>query len=155
MLIAHAGIAFFVVGVTCVGVYEKEKDVRLVIGEGRDFGGYVWTLEEIRDEKGQNYNAVAGILLVEKDGNIITRLKPEKRAYFARPENAMSEAGIHPGWHGDLYASLGEKLLDGAWSARLQVKPFIRFIWGGALLMAIGGLVAVIGRRRQRKGGRA
>ena len=53
MLIAHAGIAFFVVGVTCVGVYEKEKDVRLVIGEGRDFGGYVWTLEEIRDEKGQ------------------------------------------------------------------------------------------------------
>ena len=129
MLIAHAGIAFFVVGVTCVGVYEKEKDVRLVIGEGRDFGGYVWTLEEIRDEKGQNYNAVAGILLVEKDGNIITRLKPEKRAYFARPENAMSEAGIHPGWHGDLYASLGEKLLDGAWSARLQVKPFIRFIW--------------------------
>ena len=46
----------------------------------------------------------------------------------------MSEAGIHPGWHGDLYASLGEKLLDGAWSARLQVKPFIRFIWGGAVV---------------------
>ena len=59
---------------TCVGVYEKEKDVRLVIGVGRDFGGYVWTLEEIRDEKGQNYNAVAGILLVEKGRQYYHRL---------------------------------------------------------------------------------
>ena len=92
MLIAHAGIAFFVVGVTCVGVYEKEKDVRLVIGEGRDFGGYVWTLEEIRDEKGQNYNAVAGILLVEKDGNIITPPKTGKARLFC-PSGKRHERG--------------------------------------------------------------
>ena len=139
MLIAHGGVAVFVAGVTLVSVYSAEKDLRLAVNERQHFDGYVWTLENIGDQEGENYEAVVGVVRVERHGKTIAHLKPEKRIYPSRPDTPMTEAGIYPVWHGDLYISLGEKLPDGSWSARLQVKPFIRFVWGGALLMALGG----------------
>ena len=151
MLLAHAGMAVFIAGVTLVSVYEKEKDVRLAVGEEQTLGGYVFHLQKIYEEAGENYAAVVADLQVTQNGKPVAMLHPEKRRYTAQPENAMTEAGIAAGWSGDLYASLGEPLGGGMWSARLQIKPFVRWIWGGALLMALGGLVAAADRRYRRR----
>ena len=82
-------------------------------------------------------------------------MTPQKRIYDVRRES-MTEASIDAGLTRDLFAALGEPLettaaggpqVDGAWSVRLYHKPFIRWIWVGALLMAIGGLFAALDRR--------
>ncbi len=148
MVVAHSGVAFFVAGVTLINVYEVEKDARLEIGGTQAAGGYVFELRDIYEREGANYSAVVGELLVRKNGKEIAVLRPEKRRYFSNPDSPMTEAGIAVRPGGDIYASLGESLGGGAWSARLQIKPFIRFIWGGALLMALGGILAAAARRR-------
>lgn len=151
MIIAHIGIAIFVIGVTSVSIYEKEKNVRLIVGEQHELDGKIWTLEKMFEEKGANYIAAVGIVRVTKDGNPVAMLRPEKRFYLSQPGNLMTEAGISVGWNKDYYVSLGERLDDRSWSGRLQTKPFIRFVWGGALLMALGGLTAVADRRFRRR----
>ena len=151
MIIAHAGVAVFVAGVTLVSVYESEQDAKMVFGEGVEMGGMVFTLESVRESRASNYLAEIGLIRVEQGGEEVAVLHPEKRIYFARPENAMTEAGIAAKVYGDIYASLGEPLSESSWSARLQVKPFIRFIWGGAVLMALGGLLAAADRRYRRR----
>ena len=150
MIVAHAGVAVFAAGVTLTTVYGQEKDVRLEAGVPLSLGGYVFELRTMSEVLGANYAAIIADLSVQKNGREMAVLRPEKRRYFSSPENAMTEAGIDARWHGDLYASLGEPLEDGAWSARLQIKPFVRLIWGGALLMAMGGLIAAFARRRRR-----
>ena len=155
MITAHAGVAVFIAGVTLVNVYGQEKDVRLAAGEPQTLGGRKFTLEEIYETRGANYDATAAKLRVSENGREIAVLHPEKRRYFSNPQNPMSEAGIAAQIGGDLYASLGEPLGGGVWSARLQIKPFIRLVWGGALLMALGGLLAAADRRyRGGRGGR-
>ena len=149
MLSAHAGIGIFVIGVTMTGVYSYEKDVRLAIGEPVDAGGYVFTLKNIGEYTGENYEATIAEVAVDKNGEEAAVLRPEKRYYASAPKNPLTEAGIHARWNGDLYASLGEALGDGAWSARVQIKPFVRFIWGGAMMMALGGVLAAFARRRK------
>jgi cytochrome c-type biogenesis protein CcmF len=151
MIIAHSGVAVFVAGVCAVSVYQLEKDVRLAAGEGAQLGAYQFALTAIGEEQGENYRAIVGDVRVWRDGEQIARLRPEKRTYFAQPENQMTEAGIAAGLGGDWYVSLGEPLGDGAWSARLQYKPWVRFIWGGAILMALGGIAAMADRRYRRR----
>ena len=150
MVIAHAGVAFFVVGVTLLSVYETEKDARLTFDSPQSAGGYDFILRDVYAREGANYRGVVAELLVQKNGEDVAILRPEKRRYFSNPDSPMTEAGIAVRPFGDLYASLGEPLGDGAWSARLQVKPFIRFVWGGALLMALGGIFAAAARRYRR-----
>ena len=151
MSLAHAGIGVFIAGITLVSAYEQERDVRLVIGEGYELSGYTFTLEKLLEEQQSNYETTIGVVSVSRDGNQITELRPEKRSYFAQPQNLMTEAGISPRIYGDLYVSMGEPLGQDVWSARIQIKPFIRLIWGGALLMALGGIVAAVDRRYRRK----
>lgn len=151
MVIAHSGIAVFVAGVTLVNVYELERDVRLAIGEDHEMGGMVFSLIQLSKQEGENYTATVGVVNVTQDDELIAVLHPEKRSYFAQPDNVMTEAGISAKLTGDIYVSLGDPLGDGAWSARLQHKPFIRFIWGGAILMALGGLLAAADRRYRRR----
>ena len=76
-------------------------------------------------------------------------LRPEKRNYLAR-RSVMTEAAIDPGLTRDVYLSLGEPLEAGAWAVRIQIKPFVRWIWLGGLLMALGGIVAVLDGRYRR-----
>ena len=150
MIIAHSGIAIFVAGITLVGVYENEKDVRLMVGEPQTIGAHVFELQRLYESPGENYDAIAAEIHVRQNQREVAILHPQKRRYFSNPENAMTEAGIAAKLNGDLYASLGEPLGDGTWSARLQIKPFIRLIWGGAILMALGGLCAAVDRRYRR-----
>ncbi len=146
MLLAHIGVAVFVVGVTMVKSYEAEKDVRLAVGETVELGGYAFKFDALSDVKGPNYVAARGTLSVTRNSAQVAILHPEKRIYHVQ-KSPMTEAAIHSALTRDLYVSLGERIDDKAWVIRVQVKPFVNWIWGGCVLMALGGVLAVLDRR--------
>ncbi|MCC6142046.1 MAG: heme lyase CcmF/NrfE family subunit [Nitrospira sp.] len=146
MILAHCGIAVFIVGVTMVKGFETEQDLRMNVGESATIGGYAFQFEGAQDFVGPNYIAARGVFRVTKDGREVTTMYPEKRRYLAQRQT-MTEAAIDSGMFRDLYVSLGEPLEAGAWSVRLYHKPFIDWIWGGCLIMAMGGVLAITDRR--------
>jgi cytochrome c-type biogenesis protein CcmF len=146
MHLAHLGVAAFIIGVTLVKGYETERDVKMNIGDTVTIGGYVFTFEGVTPRTGPNYQASRGTIAITRDGKPVTVLHPEKRVYNAS-SMPMTEAAIDSGLTRDLYVSLGEPLPDGAWAVRVYHKPFVDWIWGGAVIMAIGGLLALSDRR--------
>ena len=146
MLLAHFGIAVFILGVTLVRGYETEKDLRMGPGETATLGGYTFRFDGVERVAGPNYSAMRAAISVTRDGGAPSVMQPEKRIYTAS-RSPMTEAAIDTGFTRDLYVSLGEPLGDNAWAVRIQHKPFVDWIWGGALLMALGGLLAVCDRR--------
>ena len=146
MLLAHFGVAVFVTGVTLVKGYEQELDVRMAPGDVAHLGGYAFQLDAINEVNGPNYVAARAEIRVSRDGNPVTHLQPEKRIYTVQ-KMPMTEAAISPGLTRDLYVSLGDALDDSHWLVRVQVKPFVDWIWSGCLLMALGGLLAASDRR--------
>ncbi len=146
MLVAHSGVAVFIVGVTLVRGYEVQKDVRMSPGDTVTAGGYQFRLEGLKPVQGPNYEATRGAISVTRDGRAVATLHPEKR-FFRVQQMPMTEAAIDTGLTRDLYVSLGEPLTDGAWVVRVYYKPFVSWIWGGAFLMALGGIIAVTDRR--------
>src|SRR5262249_15049017 len=146
MLLAHCGVAVFIIGVTLVRGYEVERDVRMAPGDTVALGSYTFRFEGAQDAMGPNYQAMRGTVRVMQGGREITVLAPEKRAYFVQ-QNTMTEAAIDIGPFRDLYVSLGEPVGNGAWSVRIYYKPFVVWIWAGAAIMALGGLLAISDRR--------
>jgi len=146
MVLAHTGVGIFIVGVTLVTAYGVEEDVRMAVGDSHEVGGYSFRFDGVKEGEGPNYTASTGTLHVSKNGKEVTVLRPEKRVYWVQ-RMPMTEAAIHPGLLRDLYAALGERLPDGAWSVRIYYKPFVRWIWLGALFMAFGGVLAASDRR--------
>ena len=148
MTAAHAGFAMSLLGVALTHELSVEKDIRLAPGEVAVHGGVAFHFKGIAATDGPNYRARTGRFEVV-DGNRRLLLMPEKRHYLAGG-SVMTEAAIDPGFFKDIYVSLGEPLDGGAWAVRVYVKPFVRWIWFGALLMAFGGLLAVADRRYRR-----
>jgi len=146
MLLAHLGIAVFIIGVTLVKGYETERDVRMDVGDTLNISNYVFTFRGVTPQIGANYKTWVGEIEITKHGQPVQILHPEKRTYNATGMG-MTEAAIDTGLTRDLYVSLGERLEGGAWSVRVYHKPFVDWIWGGAVLMALGGLLAVSDRR--------
>ena len=146
MLLAHAGIGVFIIGVTLVKSYESEADLRMAPGESASFGGYDFRFEGVREVKGPNYTAARAAITVQRGGETIARMAPEKRVYLVQ-RNPMTEAAINAGISRDLYVSLGEAVGNDAWTVRIHVKPFVRWIWFGCLMMGFGGLLAASDRR--------
>jgi cytochrome c-type biogenesis protein CcmF len=146
MIVAHLGIAVFIVGVTMVKGYETERDVRMNVGDTVTVGGFALRFDGTTEVGGPNYRAGRGGFDVSRNGEHVTTLAPEKRVYNAGGM-PMTEAAIRTTPLGDLYVSLGEPVDGGAWSVRVYHKPFITWIWGGCLLMALGGLLALSDRR--------
>ncbi|MFZ2160889.1 MAG: heme lyase CcmF/NrfE family subunit [Sideroxyarcus sp.] len=147
MLMAHLGIAVFIIGVTMVKGYETERDVRMEVGDTVEAGGYEFRFDGVSDQTGPNYMAAQGRVTVRKNGKIITVLNPEKRQYNASGM-PMTEASILTGLFGDLYVSLGEPIPDtNAWAVRVYIKPFVDWIWFGCFMMALGGILAISDRR--------
>jgi len=146
MLAAHLGVAVFIVGVTLVRGYEVEKDVRMNAGDTVTAGGYQFRLEGLNPVRGPNYDATRAVISVTRNQRPVTTLYPEKRLFTVQ-QMPMTEAAIDSGVTRDLYVSLGERLRDGAWIVRVYYKPFVDWIWGGAFLMALGGIIAVTDRR--------
>lgn len=146
MNVAHAGVAVFVIGVAMVQTYEVEKDVRMEVGDTVELSGYTFRFDGVQDVQGPNYVAKRGQVLVTKGDDTESVMFPEKRVYTVQT-NPMTEAAIDTGLTRDLYVSLGEPVGNGAWSVRVYYKPFVDWIWGGALIMALGGILAISDRR--------
>jgi cytochrome c-type biogenesis protein CcmF len=146
MVVAHIGVAVFVVGVTLVKGYESEHDARMKPGDTLELAGYVFHLDGVSEVQGPNYVAARASLRVTRGGRAVTTLHPERRVYRVQ-EQVMTEAAIDPGLTRDLYASLGDPFEGGAWLVKVQHKPFIDWIWGGCLIMALGGVLAAADRR--------
>ena len=150
MQVAHLGIAVFVIGVTMVGAYQEEKDVRMLAGESVSVGGYQIQLQGVNPVPGPNYKAMQGTFLLTRNGKLEATMYPEKRSYFSSTM-PMTEAAIDAGLTRDIYVSLGEELDDKAWAVRVYYKPFVDWIWGGCLLMALGGVLAMSDKRYRMK----
>jgi cytochrome c-type biogenesis protein CcmF len=150
MAIAHFGVGMFVVGVTMVEGFKIEKDVALRPGQSGMVGDYQLTFVDAREVQGPNYSAVEAHIAVSRDGQPVTQLRSQKRTYRVQT-SPMTEAGIEVGWTRDLFVALGDDLGDGAWSMHVRYKPMIRYIWLGAFLMALGGLLAASDRRYRRE----
>jgi len=146
MQLAHFGVGVFIIGATMVGGYEKEKDVRMDIGDTVEVGGYTFRFDGVTSVPGPNYQADRGRVVVTYDGREFTVMFPEKRFYTVQ-QQVMTEAAIHTGLTGDLYVSLGEPVGRGGWSVRVYHKPFVTWIWAGCALMGLGGLLAICDRR--------
>ena len=150
MTLAHMGVAVFIIGITLTNLYSQEKDVRLETGQTYQINGYDFEFRGVRPFIGPNYRADEGVFAVYQANILLTELHSQKRTYNAGGM-PMTEAGIDAGLFRDLYVSLGEPLEgsaeNGAWSVRLYHKPFIRWIWLGAIFMAAGGLLAATDRR--------
>ena len=146
MQVAHLGIAVFIIGVTIVTGYQSEQDVRMQRGDVVRAGGYDFQFVGVTNVTGPNYIAGRAEIVVSRNGEVIERLYPEKRNYTASG-NVMTETAIDSGIFRHLYISLGEPVGGSAWSVRVYYKPFVGWIWGGAVLMALGGGLALSDRR--------
>ena len=149
MVSAHVGVACLAVGIGLSNALTETLDARMEPGTVVEIAGYEFDFDGSYSEEGPNYSAQIGEMFIWKDGQPEAQLYPEKRTYFARGD-VLTEAGIDASIMRDLFVSMGEPLGGDAWAMRIQVKPFIRWTWFGAILMAFGGLIAVLDKRYRR-----
>ena len=150
MCLAHIGFGLCIIGISITSQYSEEVHKRMGIGDSVELSGYSFQLSELREVQGPNYFATEGVFSVSKGSNSDTILRSQKRFYPVTGAT-MTEAGIAGGLFQDLYVSLGEQLEDGNWSVRLYHRPFIRWIWLGAIFMALGGFLAASDKRYRYK----
>ena len=150
MQLAHTGLAICILGVGLSSAYDQTRELRMVPGDSAVVAGYEFNFSGVNPVVGPNYNAFQAQIKVTKDRYLVANLFPEKRHYNAGGQ-VMTEAAIDPALTRDIYVSLGEPLGDDAWALSLQVKPFVRCIWLGGILIAIGGLLAATDRRYRRR----
>ena len=150
MLVAHIGLAVCALGVGLSTAYDAQTDLRMLPGDKAELGGYQFQFVGVERVEGPNFIAYRGNVEVKSGGELIVRLSPEKRNYTSGGQ-VMTEADIDGQLHRDLYVSLGEPLGNQAWAIRFQVKPFVRCIWLGGLLIGLGGLLAALDKRYRRR----
>jgi cytochrome c-type biogenesis protein CcmF len=146
MTIAHAGVGVFAIGASGVETYKIEKDVALKPGMAYSIAGYDFRFVKAVDVRGPNYDAVQATVVVTRGGKLVTTLEPQKRHFWVQ-QTDNSQAAISVNWARDLFVAMGNPLGAGAWSMRIQYKPLVRYIWLGAIIMALGGIVAATDRR--------
>ena len=146
MSLAHFGIAVFLVGALLIEAQQQVREVAMTPGQTLTLGRDSFRLVDVDRVQGPNYVATRAAVDVFRDDDKVTTLHPEKREY-ASGGQVMTEAGIRPGVTRDLFVALGEPLGNGAWAVRVHIKPFVRWVWVGALLMALGGFVTAFDKR--------
>ena len=150
MMLAHLGMVVTLIGILLVSTSSYESTLKLSPGESVSFAGYEFHFDGISHVEGPNYIADSGEISVSKQGRFVTLLTPEKR-FYSTSRQVMTEAGLDAGFTRDLYVSLGEKLEGDAWSVRIYVKAFVRWIWLGGLMMMCGGLLSALDKRYSTK----
>jgi cytochrome c-type biogenesis protein CcmF len=145
---AHMGLAIGIMGMGLVSAYQSEKTLAMKLGDSTTLGAYEFVFKGAQEVPEANYSAMRGTLVLNKSGVEVAILFPEKRIY-RNSQMPITEAAIRYGFFGDVYVALGEPLADGGWSVQLYLKPFVGWLWGGALVMALGGVLAAVGARRQ------
>jgi cytochrome c-type biogenesis protein CcmF len=146
MTLAHTGVAVFLVGALLTEGLSQQRELAVTVNERVELGGYSFRFEGVQHRRGPNFEADLGTVSVLDGDTVVAVMHPEKRTY-ASGGQVMTEAAIDGGITRDLYVALGEPLGGGAWALRVHVKPFVRWIWAGALLMMLGGLVTAADKR--------
>ncbi|MEX6211877.1 heme lyase CcmF/NrfE family subunit [Providencia huaxiensis] len=150
MVLAHLGLAVTIVGIAFSQNYSVERDVKMKPGDSINIRAYTFTFNGVREADGPNYQGVIGSISVTEKGKVVSILMPEKRFYNVS-RAVMTEAAIDGGFTRDLYAALGEEISKSTWSMRLYYKPFVRWIWSGGVLMAVGALFCMFDPRYRRR----
>lgn len=148
--LAHVGMAVTIIGISLTSLYSSEKDIRLSAGQQYQLAGYDFQFQGVKKVAETAFDAYQGAVDITRNGQPVSHLEPQKRVYKVQTM-PMTEAGIDAGLFRDLFVALGEPLEDGSWSLRVYHKPFIRWIWLGAIFMAIGGVLAASDRRYRLK----
>ncbi len=145
---AHIGVLVAVIGIAFTSSLSIERDVAMGIGDTVNVQGYDFEVTEFFEIKGSNFDATQAQVVVSKDGSEVAKLTPEKRTYIISTM-PTTEAAIDPSLMRDVYVALGEPIADGSnqWALRIYVKPLIRWIWLGAIIMALGGLISMLDKR--------
>ena len=144
--VAHAGLGITIFGVAALTAWQQE-DIRVAqVGESFDVGAYEVTLDDVRRDRGPNYNTILAEMTVRRDGRVVAQLTPEKRTYPVA-QMPTTEAAIDNGVLRDLYLVIGDPQADGGWAVRTYIKPFANWIWAGCIIMALGGLLSLTDRR--------
>ncbi|MEJ5233227.1 MAG: heme lyase CcmF/NrfE family subunit [Geminicoccaceae bacterium] len=146
MVVAHVGLGVLVIGVTATSTGQSERILAMKPGEVAELAGYSVRFEGVREVRGPNWIAQRGTFTVSRDGAFVAEIASDKR-FFVVEQRPTTEAGIHTTLWRDLYFVLGEPAPDGAWTVRLYHNPLVVWIWGGAVLMALGGLLSLSDRR--------
>ncbi|WP_158966928.1 heme lyase CcmF/NrfE family subunit [Paraglaciecola sp. L3A3] len=146
MVLGHLGFAVALIGITLVSAYSDERNVRMAEGDKIVVQGYEFVFNGVSQFEGPNYSGDVANVDVFEDGAKIVSLNAEKRFYPVQ-RNVMTEAGIDSGFTRDLFVALGEQLKNGDWSIRIYVKPFIVWIWAGAFIMGMGGVLSISDKR--------
>jgi len=147
MQVAHIGMLVTAVGIAIVSGFNNERDIKMSTNDTVELNEYRFEFKGSKQVNGPNYSADRGTFSVYKGDKLISNLYPEKRHYRSQMGNAMTEAAIDAGVTRDLFVALGEPLENGSWAVRLQYKPFIRWIWFGCILMALGAILAIMDKR--------
>ncbi len=150
MFVAHLGFAACITGVVATSQFSVEHDLKMAPGDVDGIAGYQFRFVELVSVRGPNFVADEARIEVSRDGRLVANLAPQKRRYLASGQ-VMTEADIDPGLMRDIYVAMGEPVGDdGAWAVRLHYKPMVRWMWLGAILMALGAFTTVLDKRYRR-----
>jgi cytochrome c-type biogenesis protein CcmF len=145
MAIAHFGVAVALFGMAADSAFSEERLVAASVGQTARVGPWAITLQAVEPVAGPNWTALQGQLQVSYNGGAPTLMQPQARTFWSPPQQT-SEAALLTRWNGQLYTVVGGEAEGGRWQLRLWWKPFVTWIWYGGSLIALGGLLALVGR---------
>ena len=145
MVVAHFGIAVALLGMSSESAFTQERLAALEEGGRTSVGPWSIELQGVEPIAGPNWTAMQARIAARYDGGKANVLTPQARNFWAPPQQT-TESALLTRWNGQLYAVVGDRTPDGRWQLRLWWKPFVPLIWYGGLLVALGGVRALIGR---------
>jgi cytochrome c-type biogenesis protein CcmF len=146
-MLAHAGVGVMVIGIVATSAWQTEDVKAMSAGETISVAGFDLKFRGVGPRQGPNYMETVGLFEITRAGHGgMIQLEASKRLYDM-PKQGTTEAGILAAWTGDLYVVLGDDLKDGQWAVRVYFHPLVRWIWSGAAIMALGGLLSLSDRR--------
>ncbi|WP_027134844.1 heme lyase CcmF/NrfE family subunit [Geminicoccus roseus] len=146
VVVAHAGVGLLVLGITGATALREERIAALAMGETVGLAGAEVRLVEVHEEPGPNYVATIGTFRTEKAGRVLHDIRSEKRFYPVEG-SPTTKPGIVTSALGDYYYVLGDQAGDGRWTVRLYHEPLVVWIWWGAGVIGLGGLISLSDRR--------
>jgi cytochrome c-type biogenesis protein CcmF len=145
MVLSHFGVSVALFGMAADTAFQTERLVAANVGDVIEVGPWTARLESVAPVAGPNWTALEAAIGVSHQGGAETLTHPQARSFWS-PPTETSEVSLVTRWNGQLYVALGDQAEDGRWQVRLWWKPFVTWIWYGGILIALGGLLALIGR---------
>jgi len=146
--LAHAGVGVMIAGMTGTALWTQEQTLTMAPGDSVGLAGYQIHLDSVGPVKGPNYDAERGTFSITRDGKPVAVLTPEHRVFHPQ-EQPVTSIGIRTDFLADLYVVIGQAdpVRPGAYVTRLYHHPLVPWIWVGAVVMVLGGLMSLSDRR--------